>query len=432
MKILLIATNRNDRLMGRMEARPLPIGLAYVAGNLDLSRHSLRVLDLMFSTDYMGDTKRAVGEFEPDLIGLSIRNLDNQSYLDPQWALPIAKEVTESIRSVTQAPIVCGGPAFSILPRPCFQFLEPDLGIAGDAGETFAQLADRIQERDSYHDLPGLVYRDGDHVVVNENTASSTFPKPPRLEELDMAKYEQAGFGIGILTKLSDFYYPSSGEQEQTESTAWRVIRPIEDVVQEVKEMKQRFGLRKVFFIDSGFNIPLPHAKSLCRTLIGANLEIHWNTCLAPLPQACDEEIVGLMVRAGCSLVLMGGSMGNGHQDLDMDSQLEPLRQVCHQCEKGGLRYAISQNFGEPGETRETVERKLDFLRGLHPALANLRVGIRILPGSPSAQTALRDGLIADEDQLIRPTFYVADAVKDWMVDRLRAEAAQNPRWNLI
>ncbi len=436
MRVMLIATNRHHRLMSRMEARPLPIGLAYIAGHLDPTRHILKVLDLMFSTDYLAEVERTVKEFQPDLIGLSIRNLDNQSYLDSQWALPITREVIQGIRAITQAPIVCGGPAFSILPRECFGFLEPDLGIAGDAGETFAHLADRLNEGESIssfrRNLPGLVYREGKEIIVQEQKASSAFHEPPRLEELDMAKYEQAGFGIGILTKLGDFYYPTSAGRKETESAAWRVIRPIEEVVQEVKDMKRRFGLRKVFFIDNGFNIPLAHAKSLCQSLIEADLKLHWNTCLAPIPQACDEEIVGLMVRAGCALVLMGGIGGHEDEKGDTESRLEPLRQVCHLCEQGGLHYTISQYFGEPGETRETVEGKLDFLRSINPALASLRVGVRILPGSPVAQVALQEGLITDESQLIRPTFYIADTVREWIVDYLRDEAAQHPRWNLM
>ncbi len=60
MRVLLIATNRHDRLMSRMTARPLPIGLAYVAGHLDTSRHTLKVLDLMFSEDYLADAASAV------------------------------------------------------------------------------------------------------------------------------------------------------------------------------------------------------------------------------------------------------------------------------------------------------------------------------------------------------------------------------------
>lgn len=430
MRVLLIATNRHNRVMSRMEARPLPIGLAYVAGHVDSNRHTLKVLDLMFSEDYLADAVSAVREFHPDLIGLSIRNLDNGSYIDPQWFVPITKQVVDHIRPISRATIVCGGPAFSILPTECFSFVEPDLGIAGDAGETFAELADRLDANEPYDGLPGLVYRANGEVVFNGVRASSAFAKPPRFEELDMAKYRQAGFGIGVLTKLGDFYYSRAASRVERDAAAWRVIRPIEDVVQEVKEMEQRFGLRKVFFIDSGFNIPLTHAKALCRALMDAGLKLHWNTPLAP--HSCDAELVRLMKQAGCALVMMGGLSGPGQEGATSGEHWDALRQVCRLCEDGGLHYSISQSFGEPGETRDTVEEKLAFLRQLKPALANLRVGVRILPGTAAARRALDEGLITDEAQLIRPTFYLAEPVRDWLVDYLRAEAAQRPRWNLL
>ena len=65
MRVLLIATNQHHRLMSRMDARPLPIGLAYVAGSIDRSRHNLKVLDLMFSQDPLADVKQMVQEFHP-------------------------------------------------------------------------------------------------------------------------------------------------------------------------------------------------------------------------------------------------------------------------------------------------------------------------------------------------------------------------------
>ena len=161
MRIVLFATNRHHRLMRRMEARPLPIWLAYMAGHLDQSRHTLKVLDLMFSgEDYLTEVEEAVRTFRPDLVGISIRNLSNHSYLDPQWALPIAKEVIQRIRATTQAPVVCGGPAFSIPPQECFSLVEPDLGLAGDAGETFAELSNRLEIGEpAYFDLPGPLAR---------------------------------------------------------------------------------------------------------------------------------------------------------------------------------------------------------------------------------------------------------------------------------
>ena len=432
MRILLIATNRHHRLMSRLEARPLPIGLAYIAGHLDQSRHTVKVLDLMFSgDDYLQEVEGTVCDFQPDLVGISLRNLSNHSYLDPQWALPITRAVIERVREVTAAPVVCGGPAFSILPEQCFAYVEPDLGLAGDAGETFAELANRIEIGEpSYYDLPGLVYREGGQVVYNGMRCFSEFSQPPSLEDLDIPKYRQAGFGIGVLTKLGGYYYPTAGAGPQAEDGAWRVIRPIDEVVTQVKEYEEQFGLRKVFFIDNCFNVPLDHAKSLCYALMDADLKLHWNTCLAPYN--CDAELVGLMKQAGCALVLMGGMRGDSHDGPILGERLEPLLETARLCDEGGLRYTVSQIFGEPGETRETVEQKLDLLRSLNPALANLRVGVSILPGTDVAAQAIEEGLIGDESELIRPTFYLAEEVRDWIVDYLKEEAAQRPRWNLL
>ena len=430
MRVLLIATNRHDRLMGRMDARPLPIGLAYVAGHLDPSQHTTKVIDLMFPDDYLAEVGEAVRDFEPDLVGLSLRNLDNGSYLDPQWALPVTKEVTERVRSASDAVIVCGGPAFSILPEACFAYVEPDLGIAGDGGESFALLADRLEASAPYHDLPGLVYREGGKIVYGGQPAASSFAKPPRLEDLDLARYRQAGFGIGVLTKLGDFWYPAAGSAQSVEDRAWRVIRPVRDVVEEVQSMEGRLGLRKVFFIDNGFNIPLDHAKSLCRALIAADLKLHWNTVLAA--HTCDAELVGLMKEAGCALVLMGGRGVDSRDAAALAQGLDEVERVCRLCEEGDLHYTISQGFGEPGETRESVEEKLAFLRRLRPAMANLRVGVRIMPGTAEAALAASEGSIAGEDELIRPVFYIAEPVREWLVERLQAAAGGKARWNAM
>jgi hypothetical protein len=40
--------------------------------------------------------------------------------------------------------------------------------------------------------------------------------------------------------------------------------------------------------------------------------------------------------------------------------------------------------------------------------------------------------MITDESALIRPTFYLAASVRPWIVERLTAEAAANPRWNVL
>ena len=194
--------------------------------------------------------------------------------------------------------------------------------------------------------------------------------------------------------------------------------------------------MRKVFFIDSGFNVPMPHAKALCRTLIEEDLKVRWNSYLAPVPDACDEEVLSLMKQAGSGLVIMKGITGESLDDGPLDARLEPLNDICQRCDATGLNYVISQNFGEPGETAETVETKLEFLKGIRPALANLGVGVHIRTVTRAAQAALAEGMITDESDLIKPTFYLDGSVRDWIVERLQAEVDErqgtNSRWNLL
>ena len=431
MRVLLVATNRHDRLNSRMNAQPMPIGLAYIAGHLDHERHQVKVVDLMFADDYLAEIEQTVREFQPHVVGVSLRNLSNHSFMDTQWALPITKSVIDRVREHSDATIIVGGPAFSLLPKQCFEFLNPDLGVAGDAGETFAEVCNRIEIGElPANDLPGVVYASSGGVVLNEGLCVSAFARRPRLEDLEMDKYRNAGFGVGVLTKLGSFSYPTPASTAGMTDADFRVIRPVDEVVDEVRELWEKYQLRKVFFVDNGFNFPLDHAKSLCSALIEADIGVRWNTCLASFN--VDAELVRLMRDAGCALVLMGNRGGDPHGGLgSMEEQMEAQLEVPRLCEEGGLHYTVARTFGEPGETRESVEHKLDFLRLINPALANLRVGVSVMPGSDVAALALEEGIIADESELIEPTFYIAQEVRDWIVPYLQEQAASNPRWNL-
>jgi endo-1,4-beta-D-glucanase Y len=77
------------------------------------------------------------------------------------------------------------------------------------------------------------------------------------------------------------------------------------------------------------------------------------------------------------------------------------------------------------------VDNKLDFLRSVNPALASLRVGVSVMPGTEVALIAKQEGLIKDESELVKPTFYIASEVKEWIVDYLKEQVQSEPRWNL-
>ena len=428
MKVLLVATNQADRFMDSMVVRPVPIGLAYLAASVDEERHTLKVLDLMFADDAVAEVADAVSGFEPDLIGMSIRNLDNQSSLNPVWNLPAVRDIIERIRQLSDATTLIGGPAFSIMPAECLDYVGADLGIAGDAAEAFATLVERLEAGADYRDVPGIVYRDDANdgeIVVSEGRFTSSFHRAPRLDLLDMRAYNGSGFGVGVITKLAQAYYPTPGADFN--GGDWRIREPGE-VVDEIRALDDKFGINKVFFIDSGFNIPAEHAKATCRAIIDAGLRVRWNSYVRPSEDA-DAELMGLMKESGCSLALMaeGGRGGEGLAD-----RLAGLDRMAELCREANLPFTMNMTFGEPGDTESSVEQKLDLLKRVDAAFSVLRVGTRVLPNTGAAQTALREGLIESESELMRPTFYTDAGVRDWIADRLHEEAAEYPRWNLM
>ena len=428
MKVLLVATNQADRFMGSMVVRPVPIGLAYLAASVDEERHTLKVLDLMFADDAVAEVTDAVSEFEPDLIGMSIRNLDNQSSLNPVWNLPAVRDIIERIRQLSDATTLIGGPAFSIMPAECLDYVGADLGIAGDAAEAFATLVEQLEAGADYRDIPGIVYRDDANdgeIVASEGRFTSSFHRAPRLDLLDMGAYNGSGFGVGVITKLAQAYYPTPGADFN--GGDWRIREPSE-VVDEIRALDNDFGINKVFFIDSGFNIPAEHAKATCRAIIEAGLRVRWNSYVRPSEDA-DAELMGLMKASGCSLALMAEGGRGGESLVD---RLAGLERMAGLCREANLPFTMNMTFGEPGDTESSVEQKLDFLKRVDAAFSVLRVGTRVLPNTAVAQTALREGLIESESELMRPTFYTDAGVRDWLADRLREETAEYPRWNLM
>ena len=136
--------------------------------------------------------------------------------------------------------------------------------------------------------------------------------------------------------------------------------------MEEIAGLNRDFGINKVFFIDSGFKrIPADAAKSLCIAILESGLKIRWNSYIRP--GSGDEELIRLMKQSGCSLALMSES-GRGSGELS--ERLNGLEAMAHLCDKVGLPFTMNVAFGEPGETRESVDQKIEFLESVKPRVS--------------------------------------------------------------
>ena len=74
MKVLLISANTEQ-----INMPVLPLGLACVAAAIDKQGHSVKLLNLMMQTDTQKALHAAIDEFNPEIIGISVRNIDDQN-----------------------------------------------------------------------------------------------------------------------------------------------------------------------------------------------------------------------------------------------------------------------------------------------------------------------------------------------------------------
>jgi radical SAM superfamily enzyme YgiQ (UPF0313 family) len=412
-RVLLIASNTE-----RINMVTIPLGLGLVAAATRRAGHDVTFLDLLNETDPAAAIRRAVDTARPDVIGISVRNIDDQSRDNPRFLLEQVKPVVEACRSCSQAPVVLGGAGYSIFPGEALAYLGADLGVSGDGEAAFPALLSRLQAREDPSDIPGVWVRGrpggGECLFPDDLDA---FPLwDAALDSLPGA----AGPDLWIPIQSrrgcpNDCSYCSTARIQGRKIRA----RSPRDVAERVA-LLAREGSRRFYFVDNSFNIPESHALELCRWLKElAPPGTTWRCIL--YPHRVREGLVRAMAEAGCVEVSLGFESGSERVLREMNKRFTPddVRATSDLLAAHGIRRMGFLLLGGPGETRETVEETLAFAESLRLDSLRITVGIRIYPGTSLARRAVQEGMISGEGDLLFPRFYLAPGLEPWIQERV-------------
>ena len=156
-----------------------PIGLDYVAEALHASRHQVEICDPLGADDCNLAITQFFRQREFDLVGVTLRNTDDcvftsrQSFLEPFCAM------VKNIRQYTEGLIILGGVGFSVIPEEVLNLCGADAGIWGEGEFPLVELANRLQEKRQWFDLPNLIWRTHDRWHRNPPLAHSLKDLPP-------------------------------------------------------------------------------------------------------------------------------------------------------------------------------------------------------------------------------------------------------------
>lgn len=142
-------------------AAPLPIGLACVAAATERAGHRVRLLSLAASGDRELRIADAVGQLRPDVIGISVRNIDDQNMQRPRFLLASLRKLVAACHRFSSAPIVLGGAGYSIFPQAALLYLRADIGIKGEGEMAFPTLLSWIEQGKRVSPPPGMYLSNG-------------------------------------------------------------------------------------------------------------------------------------------------------------------------------------------------------------------------------------------------------------------------------
>jgi radical SAM superfamily enzyme YgiQ (UPF0313 family) len=423
MRVLFISTNTEKITM-----ETLPLGLACVAAATKKGGHDVAMVDLMAERDTRSVLEKAIEGFCPDIIAISVRNIDDQNMGNPRFLLDPVKEIVAVCRNLSGAMIILGGAGYSIFPDAALSFLGADMGIQGEGEEVFPELIERTERGVDLSGLPGLYLPGQDHRCQRSFVKNlDRLPLPDtdlwstlsRKEELWMPVQTRRGCPLRC----------SYCSTELIEGRSIRRHSP-EAIVQWIGRWR-REGVHQFYFVDNTFNLPASHAKEICRHLIDEDLKIRWWSIV--YPKDVDRELVGLMARAGCEQVSIGFESGSEKVLKNMNKKFKPreVRRISEQLFEHGIRQMGFLLLGSPGETRESVEESLFFADSLKLDALKITVGVRIYPHTVLAKRAIRDGMILSDDDLLFPRFYLAGGLESWLLGTLRNWAETRPHWIL-
>jgi radical SAM superfamily enzyme YgiQ (UPF0313 family) len=370
-KIAFVSGNRET-----LPSAVIPIGLLYIMASTP-DRHEKTLIDLCFEEDPLTALRYKLEAMKPDLIAISMRNIQNNDYSGISDNLANYAELIDSARIASSAPIVLGGSGFSVMSRELMEHLKPDFGISGEGERAFPQLVSALENGGLGLDSIGaLLHWNSDALVVNPRPPDflnmSQLPFPDRAL-VDPYYYEEYGVD-SIQTKRGCPLRCDYCTYPLVEGRKGR-LRKAESVVDEMfAALEAQPSLNHFFVVDSVFNLPKRHAKRVCRELIRRDWQTPWSCNANPLD--FDEELAQLAHEAGCAGMEIGSDSGCDRvlERLKKGFTVGHIHRMHAICRAAGVPDCHAFIVGTEGETIDDVRETIDFIVKLDPYSAIINV----------------------------------------------------------
>lgn len=345
----------------------VPMGLAYIAAYLEKNGFgNIKVID------YNVEPKAHLPQ--ADIIAITATT----PLIKSAWKL--AKEAKKR-----GAITIIGGTHVSALPEESARLPQVDFVCIGEGEETMLEFCQAIKEKKKdFSKIAGLCFKKEGRLI---------YTKPrPLITDLDKLPFPAYHFfklhlytstqplvstrkpGVGILTSRGcpfgcTFCYKG------TFGRTWRK-RSVENVLAEWEYLVLKLKIKEIALLDDGFNIDIERAIKICQEIKKRGLVVPWRAHNGIRADRAPKKLLQAMKDSGCYMITFGVESGVQRvlNLIGKDLSLKAIVKSFKLCRQLGIMTMSLFMIGNPGETREEIEKTIDFSCKLDSDLATISV----------------------------------------------------------
>lgn len=406
MRVALI----NPRFRLPIDTRTTPhLGLAYLAAVSERRGDEVVIFDCDVEDQSVTDFVR---EFKPHIVGITA----NTPQVKQAW------RTARDIREVYDCPIVLGGPHVSVLPEESCEKPYVDIVVRGEGEDGWVEVCERLEsfladqptysteaflhpENEVFDNCLGITYKTSDGQIHNNPDRTpiadlDSLPWPayhlfkmkhytnlqPATDAIDGAR------SFSIMTSRGCPYRCTFCSQSIM-PIKWRSRSP-ENVLAEWRHLVEDFGAQEIGILDDSANIRVKRLEELAQMLIENNLNhVPWIFVNGIRANLASKELLSLLKQAGLKRTAFGVETGDLEimKSIDKKIDMETIRQAFKNAKEIDLETIGFFIIGLPGDTRETMQRTIDFAIELDPVIANFSM-MTPYPGTKVYEMVKRQG----------------------------------------
>ncbi len=375
-----------------------PIWLTYATGVLEKEGHCVKLIDAPAEGEPLETVLKLTRDFKPQLAVLDTSTPSIHS--DIKVAEEIKKENPDCF-------IALVGTHVSALPEETLRLSASIDAVArGEYDFTLKDLASVINSKGDLKGVPGLSFRNNGDIIHNINRpyiknlddlpfVSSVYKRHLKIENYfySITKHPQ----ITIMTSRGCPHQCSFCVYPQTIHGHIYRRRSVPNVIEEFKFIKREFPqVKEIFIEDDTFTLDKKYCAEFSEKIISEGINIPWT---ANSRVDVKEETLRRLKDANCRLLCIGIESGDQTilDNIRKGIKLEQITEFVENAKRIGILVHACFMVGNPGETKETLKKTLDFAKELKPDTVQF-FPLMVYPGTEAYEWAKENGYLQTQD----------------------------------